>query len=153
MLKGVKSILSINTFHARMILLIIYCEKKFMIKLPFKVLRKIIVQMLYNCEIHPHTFTNLDSIATCRLPHPFMIIIHRSCRIGINCTIFQGVTIGVIEKDNLPDQAAIIGDNVYVGCKASILGNVNIGNNVKIGAHSLVLGSVSDGATVTGVYK
>jgi len=109
--------------------------------------------MLYNTQMNPDVFINKQAIATCRLPHPFMIIFHRSSRIGAGSTIFHGVTVGSSEREGKSD-AAIIGDNVYLGCKSSIIGQINIVNGVKVGAHALVLKDVTEiGQTIVGVYK
>ena len=42
----------------------------------------------------------------------------------------------------------IIGDNVFIGAGAKIIGNVKIGNNVKIGAGSVVVEDIPDNCTV-----
>ena len=83
-----------KSFHERIILLILYMEKCSRIKWPFKVIRKIIIQIIYHCEIHPDSFRDKDAIVSCRLPHPYLIIIHRTASLGSNMSIFQGVTIG-----------------------------------------------------------
>ena len=44
-----------------------------------------------------------------------------------------------------------IGDNVYFGPGAKLIGNARIGNNVVVGANSLVLTDVPDDMTVIGV--
>ena len=49
------------------------------------------------------------------------------------------------------DQYPIIGNNVYIGAGAKVLGNITIGNNVIIGANSVVLKSVNDNAIIVGV--
>lgn len=139
-------------FNARNIVLILYFEKISFIKLPFKILRKLIIQMMYNCEIYPESFVSINNLLTLRLPHPFMIIIHRNARIGENVTIFQGVTIGVVERFNRNDIMPVIGNNVYIGCKATILSAVLV-DNCKIGAHALVLKSVSEPRTIVGIWK
>jgi serine O-acetyltransferase len=46
---------------------------------------------------------------------------------------------------------AVIGDNVYIGVGAKILGNISIGNNVKIGANAVVVSNIPDGATAVGI--
>ena len=46
-----------------------------------------------------------------------------------------------------------IGNNVFIGAGAKILGSVYIGNNVKIGANAVVTKDVPDGSTVVGVNK
>lgn len=124
-------ILSKKTFHERIILFLLYFEKVSKVKCLFKILRKLIVQLGYHCEIHPDSFIDKEAIVSCRLPHPFMIIIHRKSILGHNLVIFQGVTIGVIEKGESIN-APILDDNVYIGAKASVLGNVKIGSGAKI---------------------
>lgn len=42
----------------------------------------------------------------------------------------------------------MIGDNVYIGAGAKIIGNVHVGNNVKIGANCVVFMDVPDNCTV-----
>ncbi|MEI6178170.1 MAG: serine acetyltransferase, partial [Verrucomicrobiota bacterium] len=41
-----------------------------------------------------------------------------------------------------------IGDGCYIGCGASIIGNVRIGNNVRIGANCVVVCDIPDNSTV-----
>lgn|SRR3989338_9051490 len=77
------------------------------------------------------------------------IIIHYKVRIGKNCSIGTGVVVGTrgLGDEGVP----VIGDNVYVGVGAKILGAVKIGNNVKIGANAVVLTDVPDNATAVGI--
>lgn len=85
------------------------------------------------------------------LPHGLNgIVIHPKSRIEKNVTIMHQVTIGTLgtRGDN---SAAVIGDNVFIGAGAKILGNIHIGNNVKIGANAVVLQDVPDIATAVGV--
>lgn len=42
----------------------------------------------------------------------------------------------------------MIGDNVYIGTGAVIIGKVRIGNNVRIGAGTIVNCDIPDNATV-----
>ena len=65
---------------------------------------------------------------------------------GHNVFIEHQVTIGA-EKQ----QAPVLGDNIFIGAGAKILGNVRIGNDVKIGANAVVTKDVPDGATVIGI--
>lgn len=46
--------------------------------------------------------------------------------------------------------APVIGDNVYIGAGAKILGSIKIGNNVNIGANSVVVNDIPDNCTVVG---
>lgn len=151
---NVRNMLKNNTFHARIILLILWCEKKFLIKLPFRIIRKVVLQMIYNCEIHPHSFVDMDALTSFRLPHPYTIVIHKLSKIHANCVIFQGVTIGIVEREETEKKAPILYNGVYIGCKASLLGELTIAEGTKIGAHALVLKSVTvPNQTVVGLYK
>lgn len=107
-------------FHERIILLLLYLEKRSIVKFPLKIIRKLIIQCGYHCEIHPESFRDTDAIVSCSLPHPYMIIIHKNVSLGHNLRIFQGVTIGNIEKGAVA--VPFIGDGVYIGAKASVLG-------------------------------
>lgn len=77
------------------------------------------------------------------------IFISQGAQIGDNCVIFHQVTIGsntIRESKNFG--CPIIGENVYIGCGAKIIGGVHIGNNVRIGANCIVTQDVPDNATV-----
>jgi len=78
------------------------------------------------------------------------IFVSGGAKIGLNCTIFQQVTIGSV---TLPDSkgrgAPTLGDNVYIGAGAKIIGAVKIGNNVRIGANTVVYKDVPDNCVVT----
>jgi serine O-acetyltransferase len=80
------------------------------------------------------------------LPHGgFGVVIALDVKIGDDAIIFHNVTIGHVRPGPI-----IIGDRLYVGTGASILGPVRIGNDVTIGANALVTFDVPDGATVVG---
>lgn len=83
-------------------------------------------------------------------PHGFKgIAISGWAKIGTGCTIFQNVTIG---SNTLPDSKnagfPTVGNNVYIGAGAMIIGNVTIVNNVRIGAGCSVTTDIPDNATV-----
>lgn len=79
-----------------------------------------------------------------QLPHGlYGIIVTHNAVIGKNATIYHQVTIG---QGN--GGAPTIGDNVYIGAGAKIIGNIKIGNNVKIGANCVVFMDVPDNCTV-----
>ena len=82
--------------------------------------------------------------------HWGIIFINRAAILGNNCTISQGITLGELnhgEKKGAP----VIGDNVYIGPGATIIGNVKIGDNALIGANSLVVTDVPDDGVMIGV--
>jgi serine O-acetyltransferase len=78
--------------------------------------------------------------------HSQGVVINSSVRGGSNVFIEHQVTIGA-EKQ----QAPVIGDNIFIGAGAKILGSVRIGNDVKVGANAVVTKDVPDGATVVGI--
>ncbi len=69
--------------------------------------------------------------------------------IGKNCDIAHRVTIGMaaIGRQGAPE----IGDNVYIGTGATLVGRIKIGDGARIAANTLVLDDVPAGATVMGV--
>lgn len=78
------------------------------------------------------------------------IVINANAKIGENCNISQGVTIGVANGGKHPG-VPVIGDRVYIGPGAKIFGNITIGNDVAIGANAVVTHSVPDGVSVGGI--
>lgn len=68
-------------------------------------------------------------------------------KIGENCWINQGVTIGYTSKGESPE----IGNQVTVNAGAKVLGGIKVGNNVVIGANAVVVKNVPDNCTVVGV--
>ena len=76
------------------------------------------------------------------IPHPNGIVIHPEARIGVNCLIFQQVTIC---------SGVEIAGHVDIGAGAKINGNVRIGAHARIGFNAVVLSDVPSGATAVGV--
>jgi serine O-acetyltransferase len=69
--------------------------------------------------------------------------------IGKNCDIAHRVTIGASAMGR--QGAPVLGDNVYVGTGATLVGKIKIGSGAKIAANTLVISNVPEGATVMGV--
>lgn len=65
--------------------------------------------------------------------------------VGRDLSILHNVTIGK-SKGELPT----IGDNVFIGCGACVLGGINVGNNVYIGANCVVVKDTPDNCTIVG---
>lgn len=82
-----------------------------------------------------------------RIYHFGNIFINPRVKLGANCTIRQGVTLGN-RSDGGP--VPIIGNNVDLGAYAQVFGDVRIGNNCKIGAMAVVLKDVPAGCTAVG---
>ena len=79
------------------------------------------------------------------------VVINAYAKIGSNCKILSDVTIGVSGKINSTD-CPIIGNNVFIGSGARIIGGVTIADNVVIGANAVVTKSITEsGITVAGI--
>ncbi len=77
------------------------------------------------------------------------IFVSSGATIGRNCVIFHQVTIvSNTLADSKGQGAPRIGNNVYIGAGAKIIGNVVVGNNVRIGANCVVTKDVPDNTTV-----
>lgn len=75
------------------------------------------------------------------LPHGVSgIFLTKSAVVGKNVVIFQQVTIGANTIQGSRSYGApIIGDNVYIGAGAKIIGNAHIADNCRIGANAVVV--------------
>lgn len=72
-----------------------------------------------------------------------------NAKVGRNCRLQEGVNIGSTGGSK---KAATIGDNVFIGTGAKIIGDISIANNCVIGANSVVVKSINEnGITVAGV--
>lgn len=88
-----------------------------------------------------------------RLPHPYNIVISDHSRIGSGCTVFHGVTIGSDERPPVEESAPVLGDGVYVGAGAILVGPIHVGDGARIGAGAVVTKDVPAGATAVGVNR
>jgi serine O-acetyltransferase len=80
------------------------------------------------------------------------LVIHPSVVIGENARLFHQVTIGI--NSFAPQEsygAATIGDNVYIGVGAKIIGKVSIGDNVRIGANAVVVKDIPSNCVAVGI--
>jgi serine O-acetyltransferase len=86
------------------------------------------------------------------LPHTVGTVIGAE-RIGENCTIMQGVTLGASEPDMgfTVSRRPVVGNNVLIGAGAKIIGRVVVGDHAKIGANAVVLRDVPAHALAVGV--
>jgi serine O-acetyltransferase len=96
---------------------------------------------------------DLDSQATIGgglcIGHIGGVHINPGAVLGRNCDLAHGVTIGASAMGR--QGAPIVGDDVYIGARATLVGKIKIGNGAKIAANTLVINNVPAGATVMGV--
>lgn len=69
--------------------------------------------------------------------------------LGRNCDLAHRITIGAsaMGRSGIP----VLGDEVYIGTGAALVGKIRVGSGAKIAANSLVMSNVPAGATVMGV--
>ena len=97
-------------------------------------------------EIHPGAQIGENFF----IDHGNGVIIGETAVVGINVTLYQGVTLGGTGKEH-GKRHPTIGDNVMISAGAKVLGSFTIGENSKIGAGSVVLEAVPPNCTVVGV--
>lgn len=84
------------------------------------------------------------------IAHIGPIVVSPHARIGRNCRIHVGVNIGT--RAGVPNEAPIIGDDVYIGPGAKLFGRIEIANRIAIGANAVVNKSFTEpGVSIAGV--
>ena len=101
---------------------------------------------LNNASIEPQT--KIKGKIT--FPHGLNgILISAGAQIGENCTVFHQVTIGSNTANGSKHIGSPkIGDNVYIGAGAKIIGGIIVGSGARIGANCVVTEDVPENATV-----
>jgi serine O-acetyltransferase len=75
------------------------------------------------------------------------ISIHPDAVLGNDVGVMHNVTIGT----NMSSEVPVIGNDVFIGVGAAILGGVKIGDGARIAANSLVISDVPPGCVAMGV--
>lgn len=82
------------------------------------------------------------------IAHYGNIVVNGGAHIGKNCRIQEGVNIGSTAGSAAPR----IGDNVFIGSGAKIIGDIIIGDNIAIGANAVVINSFTENhITIAGI--
>ncbi len=97
-------------------------------------------------EIHPGAVIGEGIF----IDHGMGVVIGETTKIGNNCTIYQGVTLGGTGKEQ-GKRHPTIGNNVLIGAGAKVLGPFIVGDNSKVAANAVVLKEVPANSTVVGV--
>lgn len=122
------------------------CKKTFIGKLYSKVLQFLYYKkrLKYNTYIPLNVFGPGLSIA-----HFGSIIVNGNAKIGKNCRIQDSVT---IRATNGASDAPVLGDNIFIGSGARIIGKVNIASDIAIGSNAVVVNNFNEsGITIGGV--
>ena len=80
------------------------------------------------------------------IAHPIGTVIFVES-MGENCTVIAGVTIGLRGTYKFPR----IGNNVFIGAGARVLGDIEIGDDAVIGANAVVISDIPAGGTAVGI--
>lgn len=122
------------------------CKKTFIGKLCGKDLQFLYYKkrLKYNTYIPLNVFGPGLSIV-----HFGSIVVNGNAKIGENCRIQDSVTIGATNGES---DAPVIGNNVFIGSGARIIGKVNIASDIAIGANAVVVKDFNkSGITIGGV--
>ena len=83
------------------------------------------------------------------IPHFGPVTVHPGAVIGENCTLHQGVVIGQAGRGERKGVPAL-GNRVYIGANAVLIGEITLGDDVAVGAGAVVTKSVPSRAVVAG---
>jgi serine O-acetyltransferase len=94
----------------------------------------------YTCAIGPGFY----------IGHFGTVVVSRSARLGRDVNISQGVTVGRVNRGKRQG-APTIGDRVYIGPGAKIVGAITVGDGAAIGANCVVIDDVPPSGVVVGI--
>jgi len=129
----------------------------YLIKSLFICFREVLYALIYYKNFKVYLCNHLTIgvkklfLAKATLPHPVGIVIGMNVKVGMNCTIYQNVTIGTKDVKNYVGAAyPTIGNGVVIYANAIIFGNITIGDNAVIGAGAVVFNDVAANSIVVG---
>ncbi|AFV24609.1 hexapeptide transferase family protein [Methanolobus psychrophilus R15] len=103
-------------------------------------------EILTHIDISPHSKIGKGIF----IGHIGGLVIAANSVIGDNPSFHQWNTIGGAGRGPMYG-VPTVGNNVYLGAGAQIIGNVKVGNDVMIGANAVVVKDVPDNAVVGGI--
>lgn len=83
------------------------------------------------------------------LGHWGTVVVNPKAKIGKNCNLSHGVTIGQTNRGK-NQGVPTIGDNVWIGTNSVIVGNVHVGNNVLIAPLTYVTENIPSNSIAMG---
>jgi serine O-acetyltransferase len=112
-------------------------------------LRKVLNILATLLSLLVDVLTNIELPATAQIgpglfiAHTGYIVLASGVRMGRHCTLAHGVTIGHAGGgERGAEELPVIGDRVYVGPGAAIIGGVSVGDDALIGVGAIVTRSV-----------
>jgi len=104
------------------------------------------MRFLTGIEIHPGAKIGKGFF----IDHGMGVVIGGTAKVGKDCVLFHGVTLGGTGKHQ-GKRHPTIGNNVLIGTHSTLLGPIKVGNNVKIGAETVIINhDVPDNCTGVG---
>jgi serine O-acetyltransferase len=97
-------------------------------------LLSVVVRFWSGVEIHPAATIGKRFF----IDHGTGVVIGETTQIGDDCVMFHNVTLGGTGK-HAGKRHPTIGNNVFIGTGAILLGPISVGDNAKIGANSFVI--------------
>ncbi|HWM93629.1 MAG TPA: serine O-acetyltransferase [Thermoanaerobaculia bacterium] len=82
-----------------------------------------------------------------RIAHGYGIVIGGYAKIGRNALLLHQVTIGS-PNPRVVEKMPVIGDNVFIGAGAKVIGEIRVGDNVFIGVNAIVAQDIPDNSRV-----
>lgn len=101
------------------------------------------IRLLTGSEIHREAKIG----KSLHVVHCQNVLISPSAVIGDRVGIMHEVTLG---SNDTRGNAPVLGDDVFVGAGAKILGSLKVGDRARVGANSVVIGDVPEDATAIG---
>lgn len=130
-----------NGEGASFIALTVYRFGRWALNRPSRISRAVFTRLYRVANSYVKNIIKIDIPATVQIGEDLHLIhgyayitIHPDVVIGDRCGIMHGVTIG----QNMWSGVATIGDDVFIGVGAAILGEVTIGDRARIGANAVV---------------
>ncbi len=115
----------------------------------FQFLARLVSQFsrfLTGLEIHPGARIGAGFF----VDHGMGVVIGETAEVGENCVMFHNVTLGGTGHHQ-GQRHPTVGDNVFIGTAATLLGPIKVGSNVRVGANSvIIMHDVPDNSTVVG---
>ena len=81
------------------------------------------------------------------IAHYGTIVVNSHAKVGQNCRIQEGVNLGSTGGNDL---SPIIGDNVFIGTGAKLIGGIKVANGVSIAANAVVVKDIDEPNTTWG---
>ncbi|MEO1043135.1 MAG: serine O-acetyltransferase [Pseudomonadota bacterium] len=101
---------------------------------------------LFQVDIHPAAVLGQGLF----FDHATGIVIGETARVGDNCSLLHGVTLGGTGKET-QQRHPTLAAGVLIGAGAKVLGNILVGEGAKVASGSVVLDPIKPYCTVAGV--